>query len=62
MTSVYLATSEDVDVSGRYFADCTQATAPIWATRSSKASKLWEVSEMMTGLRTHTAVPEVLSC
>lgn len=50
MTSVYLATSDDVSVSGRYFADCDTAIAPFWAINKRKAKKLWEVSERMTGL------------
>ncbi|XP_022672921.1 retinol dehydrogenase 11-like [Varroa destructor] len=50
MTSVYLATSEDIKVSGRYFSDCKLAMAPFWATRMTKAAKLWKVSEKMTGL------------
>lgn len=62
MTSVYLATSEEIEVSGRYFADCGIATAPIWATRSSKASKLWEVSETMTKCTDQNRPSEVLSC
>ncbi|OQR77948.1 retinol dehydrogenase 11-like [Tropilaelaps mercedesae] len=62
MTSVYLATSDDIKVSGRYFADCRPAMAPIWATRDSKAAKLWEVSENMTELNSHRITPEVLSC
>ncbi|XP_028968308.1 retinol dehydrogenase 11 [Galendromus occidentalis] len=50
MTSVYLATSDDVTTSGRYFADCNTAIAPFWAINKGKAKKLWEVSERMTGL------------
>ena len=49
-TSVYLATSPDVEgVSGRYFINCQEATPASHATDPSTAQRLWEVSEALVG-------------
>lgn len=50
-TSVYLATSPDVEgVSGKYFANCKEETPKSWATRDDTAKRLWEVSRELVGL------------
>ena len=50
-TSVYLATSKDVQsVSGRYFVKCREAESAAASHDSSAMLKLWEVSARMTGI------------
>lgn len=51
-TSIYLATSEDVEgVSGKYFMDCKEKDVSSGANDESKAKKLWELSENLAGLK-----------
>lgn len=51
-TTVYLATSEDVEgVSGKYFMDCKERDVSSGASDLSKAKKLWEMSENLAGLK-----------
>jgi NAD(P)-dependent dehydrogenase (short-subunit alcohol dehydrogenase family) len=48
LTSVYLASSPDVEgVTGAYFAKCKQKTPTKWAQNADQARRLWEVSEQM---------------
>jgi NAD(P)-dependent dehydrogenase (short-subunit alcohol dehydrogenase family) len=50
-TSVYLATSGDVDgVTGKYFARCKPRRSSRVSTDRSAAATLWEISARMTGL------------
>lgn len=50
-TSIYLATSPDVEgVSGRYFIDCAPATPHPAALDEDAARRLWSLSERMTGI------------
>lgn len=45
-TSIYLATSDDVDaVSGQYFKDCKVKQPKPWAQDDAAARRLWQVSE-----------------
>lgn len=51
-TSVYLAVSEDVEnISGEYFVDCKQYWTSPAAKDDQLASKLWDVSEILTGIK-----------
>ena len=46
LTSIYLATSDDVkDVSGAYFTNCKQATPHRLANDREIGAKLWSLSE-----------------
>lgn len=50
-TSIYLATSPEVDgVTGKYFAKSTPAPTSAAARDMDVAARLWQVSEQMTGL------------
>lgn len=49
-TSIYLATSDEVQGSGGYYADCKSASVKPWAEDAAAAEWLWEVSLEMTGL------------
>ncbi|MGI9283956.1 MAG: SDR family oxidoreductase [Pseudomonadales bacterium] len=49
-TSIYLATSEEIQGSGGYYADCKPATVKPWAKDDAAAEWLWEMSLEMTGL------------
>jgi NAD(P)-dependent dehydrogenase (short-subunit alcohol dehydrogenase family) len=50
-TSVYLATSPDVEgVSGKYFSNCREARPSRAALDGAMARRLWEVSSTMTRL------------
>lgn len=50
-TSVYLATSKDVEgVTGKYFDKCRERVPSAAASDDSAAAKLWAVSEQLTGL------------
>ncbi len=50
-TSVYLATSPEVEhVSGQYFSDCKPARSSQESYDRFAGSRLWEISERMTGL------------
>ena len=50
-TSVYLATSPEVDgISGKYFARAASAPTAAAARDMDVAARLWQVSEQMTGL------------
>ncbi|XP_018418278.1 PREDICTED: retinol dehydrogenase 14 isoform X4 [Nanorana parkeri] len=50
-TSVYLATSPDVEgVSGKYFGDCKEEEPLPKAMDDLVARKLWDISEVMVGL------------
>ncbi|XP_013867324.1 retinol dehydrogenase 14a [Austrofundulus limnaeus] len=52
-TSVYLASSPDVDgVQGKCFADCQPQVLLDKATNQDLASKLWDISEVMVGITT----------
>jgi len=52
-TSVYLATSKDVqDASGKYFVKCRQAASSAASHDNGAALRLWEISARMTGLAT----------
>ncbi len=47
-TSIYLATSPDVEgVSGQYFADCKVKQPERWAQDDAAAARLWQVSEAL---------------
>jgi NAD(P)-dependent dehydrogenase (short-subunit alcohol dehydrogenase family) len=49
-TSIYLATSKDVDgVTGKYFDKCRERTPSAAASDDAAAAKLWSVSERLTG-------------
>lgn len=51
-TSIYLAVSEEVEnVSGKYFADCKESWISPSAENDELASKLWDVSEILTGIK-----------
>lgn len=51
-TSVYLATSDEVsDVSGKYFDKCKSKKSSADSYNPAIASKLWDISEEMTGLK-----------
>ncbi|CAL1373656.1 unnamed protein product [Linum trigynum] len=48
-TTCYLATNPRVGkVSGKYFADCNEATASKLGSSASEAARLWSASEIMT--------------
>jgi retinol dehydrogenase 12 len=48
-TSIYLCSSPEVDgVSGRYFANCKEATPTRHARDDNAARRLWELSEKLT--------------
>lgn len=50
-TSIYLATSPEVEgVTGKYFADCKAVRPAPCALDLMVASRLWQVSEKLTGL------------
>ena len=50
-TSIYLATSSEVDgISGKYFARAAPAPTAAAARDMEVAARLWQVSEQMTGL------------
>jgi NAD(P)-dependent dehydrogenase (short-subunit alcohol dehydrogenase family) len=50
-TSIHLASSPDVDgVSGRYFAKCREASTTRHAKDDQAASRLWALSEQITGV------------
>lgn len=50
-TSVYLATSPDVEqITGAYFVDCRQASSSPASHDEAIAARLWEASERLTGL------------
>jgi retinol dehydrogenase-14 len=51
-TSIYLATSPDVEgVTGRYFADCKPVHSSTASYDLEAAQRLWEVSLRLTGLK-----------
>jgi NAD(P)-dependent dehydrogenase (short-subunit alcohol dehydrogenase family) len=53
-TSVYLASSPDVDgVSGQYFVKCKPAQPKSWARDPDSARRLWQISEELVGLTSH---------
>jgi retinol dehydrogenase 12 len=55
-TSVYLASSPEVaDVSGQYFAKCKAKSPKRQALDAAAATRLWTVSEQLTGLAPSTA-------
>jgi NAD(P)-dependent dehydrogenase (short-subunit alcohol dehydrogenase family) len=50
-TSLYCAVSEDLErVSGRYYADCAEATSSEASTNEQDAKTLWDVSAKLVGL------------
>lgn len=49
-TSIYLATSPEVQGSGGYYVDCKPARVKPWAEDDGAAEWLWEISLEMTGL------------
>ncbi len=50
-TSVYLASSPDVDgISGQYFVKCKPKQPSRWAEDPEAARRLWQVSEELVGL------------
>ncbi len=49
-TSIYLATSADVQGSGGYYVDCKPARVKPWAESDAAAEWLWEISLEMTGI------------
>ncbi|KAG8174319.1 hypothetical protein JTE90_007785 [Oedothorax gibbosus] len=50
-TTIYLSVADEVqNVSGKYFADCKPAWVSPFAKNEQKATKLWEVSEKLTGI------------
>ncbi|KAG8174234.1 hypothetical protein JTE90_016585 [Oedothorax gibbosus] len=50
-TTIYLAVADEVqNVSGKYFADCKRVWVSPFAKNEEKATKLWEVSEKLTGI------------
>jgi hypothetical protein len=51
-TSIYLATSPDVEgVTGKYFADCKPVHSSAASYDLDAAKRLWEVSLRLTGLK-----------
>ena len=55
-TSIYVATSPTLEgVTGKYFANCKEAKSSAESTDLAAASRLWKVSEEMTGLAPNEA-------
>ena len=51
ITSVYVASSPDVDgITGQYFAKCKVEAPSSAALDDAVAARLWEISEKLTGL------------
>jgi len=56
-TSIHLAASPEVEgVSGQYFANSKPTTSSAASRDAADAARLWEVSERLVGLSSHTAV------
>jgi NAD(P)-dependent dehydrogenase (short-subunit alcohol dehydrogenase family) len=59
-TSIHLASSPDVEgVTGRYFVDCTETRSSEASYDRATASRLWRVSEELTGIRWDARVERV---
>jgi NAD(P)-dependent dehydrogenase (short-subunit alcohol dehydrogenase family) len=55
-TSIYLATSPDVDgVTGQFFANCKPRTANKLASDTEMASRLWQISAELVGMTPPTS-------